>query len=47
MLNLNLIYLIHIKLGNDVVKEGVQIIEQFHNLVIGGDFAVIKDGVGW
>ena len=33
------VYLIHIKLGNDVVKEGVQIIEQFHNLkrVIKGD----------
>ena len=26
-------YLINIKLGNDVIKEGVQIIEQFHNLI--------------
>ena len=35
-------YLINIKLGDDVIKEGVQIIEQFHNLmrIIVDDFAV-------
>ena len=35
-------YLINIKLGNDVIKEGVQIIEQFHNLmrIVVDDYAV-------
>ena len=35
-------YLINIKLGDDVIKEGVQIIEQLHNLmrIIVDDFAV-------
>ena len=35
-------YLINIKLGDDVIKEGVQIIEQFHNLIriIEDDYAV-------
>ena len=37
-------YLIYIKLGYDVVKECVQIIEQFHNLkrIIKGDYAVCE-----
>ena len=36
------LYLINIKLGDDVIKEGVQIIEQFHNLIriIVDDYAV-------
>ena len=48
MLRIRKAYLIYIKLGYDVVKECVQIIEQFDNLkrIIKGDYAVSESDVG-